>query len=241
MKTIQILALSIALGGTATSCNKVGCVKGNGTVTTETREVDGFDKIEVSCSADVYLYQDSVFSVEIEGESNIIPYVTTKVWGNTLDIDMKNNFCYKGSKGIDVRIGMPELRGVEVSGSSDVYGKEIWDCNDLAIDISGSGNVQFYNMEANDMTINISGSGDIDLAGLGTASSINMKISGSGNLDLYDFKANDVDVDISGSGTAKIHVLNQLNAEISGSGDVIYKGSPSVTSKITGSGDVRPY
>ena len=58
----------------ASSCGRVlgKRVKGSGKISTETRNVSGFNSIRVSSSIDVYISQDSAFSVKVETDDNLI-------------------------------------------------------------------------------------------------------------------------------------------------------------------------
>lgn len=53
----------------------------------------------------VYIGQDSVFEVSIEAESNLVPYIRTRVNGTTLHIDTRENLRDHLRIGKHVRYG----------------------------------------------------------------------------------------------------------------------------------------
>ena len=66
------LALSFLMYG----CD---CIEGEGELINEKRDVSGFDMIKLDMSARIILTQDSVFSMMIEAQQNILDILTTDV------------------------------------------------------------------------------------------------------------------------------------------------------------------
>ena len=223
------------------SCNKEKNVKGNGVIVSENRTLEGFDKIELSGSADVFISQGSDYLVRVETDENILPLVETKVQGSELEIGLKKNTSIRKTSGINVYVTMPSLLSVEVSGAGNISSNDTFTSGSFDIEVSGSGDLYFQNIITNDFTLDISGSGDVEVSSAETTSTQDIRISGSGDLNLVDMPTTDSKVKISGSGNAKLNVINSLDVEISGSGDVRYMGYPTVNTDITGSGDVRPF
>ena len=81
-------------------------IRGNGTIKTETRQVSGFTGIDVSGNFDVYLKQDSVSSVRIEADENLLEYIRVTSESNTLVIDSKNHTNLRGTRDIKIYISL---------------------------------------------------------------------------------------------------------------------------------------
>lgn len=234
---LAFVALAAALI-TLSSCGKDGlCIKGSGPVQTETRELSAFNKITLDGSADIYLRQDSVQSVVIEAQGNILDVLETTVSGNRLNIDFENH-CIKNHEPIKIYIAVTDLAEVKIEGSGNIYGSGVINVDALKFDIDGSGDIELENLQANELTTRISGSGDATYHGTGTLQHHSIDISGSGKIKAFELPTNSVDVDINGSGECRVHAVQQLNVTISGSGDVYYSGWPSITSNISGSGNI---
>lgn len=246
--TINILAVIILL---TPACSKYPKIEGNGQVTTETRQLVSFNKVDNTGTFNVYIKQDSVFSVTIQAESNLIPHVRTIINGNTLKIDTRENL--KENYPVNVFVSTPVIEGaylsgsgfvsldsldtdyleVELSGSGEISGFS--STNSLVAKISGSGNIDLESY-TNSSDIRISGSGSINL--VGESSSGSFSISGSGQINSFSFQQNECLAKISGSGNMFLQVLDYLDVTIAGSGSVYYIGDPSINVKITGSGQL---
>jgi hypothetical protein len=235
----------------STGCRKYFKVDGNNQVTSETRQLVSFDRVENDGTFNVYIRQDSIFSATVEAESNLIPHIRTRVNGNTLIIDTRENL--RPNFPMNVYVTTPILQGAYLNGSGTVVCDSLdteylemvlsgsgsmsgyANTNSLATRISGSGNISIE-AYTNTCSATISGSGDMDL--LGETLNGNFSISGSGNIRSYNFQQKECISKISGSGNMYLNVSELLDVTISGSGSVYYIGDPSITVRITGSGQV---
>jgi hypothetical protein len=234
-KMIILLAIVVS----AVSCRKDHWIKGEGSNVTNTRLVSGFTGVSLSIAANVEVIRDSVFRIELHGQQNILNVITTSVSGNTLDIDLKRHTSIRKHNPITVRVYMPYLNTLDISGSGDINCNSQFACENLNINISGSGDISFQGQINNSVSANVSGSGGININSSSSCVNAKYTISGSGNINTEWLKADYVDARISGSGDQRIHAVKQLNAEISGSGDIAYRGTPAISVHISGSGKLR--
>lgn len=240
MKNLTItIALFIAIILTATSCAKDRMlVKGQGPDVKITRDIKNFTGVSLCISADVEIYQDSVFKVELNGQQNILDVIETKVSGENLNISLKNFTTLRTHNKIVIRIYMPSLKNLDVSGSGKIIGMTDLNTTDLKANVSGSGDINLNGIITNSLTANVSGSGNIIFYGNNSCAKADYTVSGSGNINAEWFRVDTVNADVSGSGEMKIYAVKQLNANISGSGRIWYRGNPSTDIKISGSGKV---
>lgn len=237
MKTLKFLIPVAVIALTLTSCHKgkIFGVVGKGNTITQTRNVSGFDKIHLSINADVYVVQDTFYSVEISAQSNVLSVLETEVEGNELEIDFDKRVLKHSN--IKIVIHMPDVRGLSISGSGKIEAQSAISTHTMKLRISGSGDIYLSSLVASSLDANISGSGNIKIAG-GTIASEDLNISGSGDIDALNAVAANCTAKISGSGNISAHVTNNLNATISGSGDIKYTGNPGVNVNVSGSGKV---
>jgi hypothetical protein len=238
-KTTLNIIIMIALVICGASCTKDHWIKGEGSNVTNVRSLSGFTGISLSMNANVEIVQDSVFRIELNGQQNILNVVTTSVSGNTLDIDLKRHTAIRRHNTITIKIFMPVLASVDISGSGEVQVNNGFTCANLNANISGSGNISFLGNVSNSVTANVSGSGEININSNSNCFNAKYTISGSGDINAEWLKADYVDATISGSGDQKIYAVKQLDARISGSGDITYRGTPAVSVNISGSGKIR--
>lgn len=196
IKSIIIIALFIGLG--FSSCTKSMLIRGNGNVTTQIRELDDFSKLANNGSFEVNIIADSSSYVIIEAESNLIPYISTMVDNGALIIDSHENLNSRRSMKLEVHT--PNL---------------------VALEINGSGNIDFETFYADHFSAVVDGSGNIN--GSAISESTYLRVNGSGNLTIG-------------------LVTENLDASIHGSGNIHMAGE-SVFSEmgIYGSGDIKDY
>jgi Putative auto-transporter adhesin, head GIN domain len=231
--SIILMLLAFFLIPALFSCKRV---VGTGPIISETRVVSNFTKINLDMDANIKLSQGNVFSVTVDAQRNVLDEIQTNVSGNTLTVKHKNATWITGDD-ITVHITLPSLASLNVSGSGIIDGQTAFTCSDLKLCISGSGEINFPDIQANTIESNISGSGQVNIKN-GTADNIDSDISGSGDVYASYVLAKKAVTHTSGSGTTKLNVSQQLDAHISGSGDVYYKGNPIVNASISGSGKV---
>lgn len=203
-----------------------------------TRNVPAFKSVSLSISADVLISQGSQQKVEIEADKNVIDIIETDVRGDDLVIKTEDFFWHNIGK-VMIYITVPELDGLQVSGSGDIVAQTPIVTEEIQLNISGSGSIQIEELESQDVNATITGSGDIRLAGNITASNLKTVITGSGDFRAENFAVRNAKVNITGSGTARIYVTNELETNITGSGDVHYLGNPLIDANSTGSGRTR--
>lgn len=251
MKTKQILTLVAAIffGIVFTACDKKN---GNGNITSETRQLDSFSKVEVAGAYSVYVNHESKSEVRIEAESNLIQYIRTEVSNGVLIIDNSQNIDPDFE--IKIYVKTPDLNALLLSGSGMIEADSLVGST-AEVNISGSGLIN-TNIIADHALVENSGSGVITLdiesqtlshstSGSGYANfngnvdEGNFVISGSGSIDAFGLVINELDATISGSGNMNVNVIDFLKVFISGSGSLTYTGDPDLDINITGSGTIN--
>ena len=248
MKSIKTLLAIFLLGIVFISCDKKN---GNGQLTSETRQLDSFSKVESEGAYSVFVTHDSKSEVRIEAESNLIQYIRTEVNNGILKIYNSQNIDPDFE--IKIFVKTPNVNGLLLSGSGIIEADSLVGDN-AEVFISGSGIIETKTI-ANHVSVTNSGSGmlTIDIAdstetitclisgsGLanfsGSAQQGNFVISGSGSMGALNLVLNELDATISSSGNMNVNVIDFLKVLISGSGSVSYMGDPDLDVNITGSG-----
>jgi hypothetical protein len=234
MRRVALTFTFISLCLIFNSCDKV---KGKGDVVSQLRNITGFTAISLAMEGDLYFTPDSVYSVEIQAQQNILDVIESTVEGGRLVFKIEDHTVLGTHEPIRIYIHAPSVNDLDISGSGNIMADSLMDETDLHYNVSGSGNINLYEIKGHSVSGNISGSGNIK--GLsGTADQESLNISGSGNLDFLNVMADSVYVTISGSGDVKVYAVKYLEVTISGSGNVKYNGSPVINQHISGSGNV---
>ena len=212
-------------------------VKGNGHMTTETKQFGDIKGVELHSSFDVYLIQGSAAGVKIEGEENILPHIVMNIENDVLNIESEDNFWLQPRKDVKIYITSPVFNVIKSSGSGNIKSEtKITSDNPLTISVSGSSDVKIE-VDAPEINTHVSGSGGIELAG--ETKKMYGEVSGSGDIKAMKLMAEESELNVNGSGNAQVYASVKLQANVSGSGDVRYKGNAEVSSNISGSGSVK--
>lgn len=251
VRLITLLFISIMVSTTIVNAQ---WIRSSGDVIKETRNVDKFESIKSSSSADVIITQGNTQSVVVESDANLVPYIITKVDDGVLVIDIKKN--YKNINILKVHITVPNLESIVISGSGDIKIPSVFKTNELYVKINGSGDLsakfdvkslEYRSSGSGDgsfsgvkgiLKIYVNGSGDITARDL-RLSDCNIKVSGSGDLNLSG-SSEDLVIAVNGSGDIDAYQLQSVNVTVtvSGSGDIYTHPIESIHAKIAGSGDV---
>lgn len=233
---LKMLAMAIPLL-TLIACKENHRIEGNNHPTKEKRSISGYDQVNLSDDFQVEIVRDSIYSVTIDAEENLMPYIETETGGGVLHLGIEEHHNIRPHYPIKVKVGMPELTGVRISGSG-IITCDTFNTSQIVAEISGSGTINL-GIHATKVIANISGSGDINLAG--TSNEADMTISGSENIRALPLQTTNCTADISGSGNIYVSVSSALNVHISGSGNVYYSGNPAIDAHISGSGKIIHY
>lgn len=235
----KILLVLIASSLVLTSCRDIfgKRIRGNGQVTTETREASSYSGIDVSGAIDVYISQDSVPSLKVETDENLVEYIETHNDGGMLHIHERDNINLRPSKKIKVYVAGPGLNKFHASGACNIFSQnEISSSKMIDIKLSGASDVKMQ-VNAPRVSADLSGAGTIQLKG----NTRDFKVEGSGSTDIkcFDLMTENTEVRISGAGDAEVFASVKLDVRVSGAGSVRYKGNASVNQSITGAGSVK--
>ena len=210
--------------------------------TREERKVSTFTKIAFRVPGKLYLRQGSPQRVELEGDSEFLREVETKVDGNKLTIGKESwmDWNWRDQDKVNVYITVADIEGLSVSGSGDLVGETKLSVNDLDLSVSGSGTLRIEADARGDVEADVSGSGSIDLSG--KCRSFDSDVSGSGKVRLAQSIGDKASFGVSGSGRIEASgSAGEVKISISGSGRVLASNleANNCTIRISGSGDAE--
>ncbi len=225
MKKETLLAAMIAFSAMGLSVGCAGMIeRGSGNLVSETYVQSDFSSVEAANGFEVSLTRSSDFSVEITADDNIIDLVEVSRIGDSLRVRLQPGYIYSAVT-LRAAIGMPDLRGLSLSGGSqaDITGFD--SPNALSLVLSGGSGIA-GDITAGDAAMNLSGGSSVKLSG--TAGDLVVAGSGGSVLDIEAFPVDNADVSLSGGGGAVVNVGGTLNVGLSGGATVIYIGDPTL-------------
>lgn len=210
LATLAALTLVLLL---LSGCRWVG-VKGNGEITTQTRPVTNFTRVEADGAFEV-IWTAGPAALSITTDSNLLEYLHTHVSGDRLRIEWVKPL--KGTRKIKINVASPLLTKVQLNGAVRFVGSNL-SGPELYLEANGATRV----------TLN------------GNVNALSAEMIGASRLDAESLVTRAMELAISGAGRADVHVTEVLKVEISGAGKVTYSGNPKTVDKdIAGAGSVR--
>lgn len=210
-------------------------ITGNGDVKQEDRQATKFKNIGTSGTFKVHIQQGNTHSIRIEAESNLLPYIETRIAGEDLEVRVKKGYNIKPTKDVNVYVTLQEVRELAASGSGGFYSKGKLKTDKLELAVSGSADADL-DVTADEMEVGVSGASNVKLKG--SAAKAEYSISGKADIQAFDFQANDVEIAISGSGNANVNAQKTLDIAVSGMGNIKYKGNPVIKQSVSGMGKI---
>lgn len=235
MRSRMMLALSLTSALLVSACGILNVTNGSGTLTTETRGVSGFARIDLRTAANIELTMGDAEEVTVTADDNLQTLIVTTVENGWLVIDTPNNQNYKPSRPVVVKVTIPVLSEITLSGAGDITASGV-DTDSLIVNLSGAGNVHITGLNAASLAANISGAGSMTLTG-GVNEQV-VTISGAGDYNAAELSSTDAVITVSGGGDAAVNAAGTLDANISGAGNITYSGDPTVTQNISGAGSI---
>jgi hypothetical protein len=201
----------------------------------ETRELAGFEAVEVSGGIDLSIRQGESFRVEVSSDD--LDDIVTEVQAGTLSIRRKRSWGFFdwGDHG-SASVTLPKLVALTASGGSDVRSEGTFSGDALEIVASGGSDMA---LDVAVATLEVVTSGGSDLRLSGTARSAHVQSSGGSDLDASRLTVDDADVQSSGGSDLSIMVRERIVGNASGGSDIRYSGEPRVVNvNSSGGGDV---
>jgi hypothetical protein len=246
----SFIILAVVLALTILACDLSGVLvesstgtseRGSGNVVEESRPVSGVSGVDLATIGNVIIQLGDEESLRIEAEDNLMKYFEIEVRGGTLRISTDpTSVNLRPTKPVRFYLTVKELDEVSISGSGDIQVPNL-EAERFSVDIGGSGDVNMGNLNADSLSIDIGGSGDV-LAERVEVLTFEVDINGSGDITLGKLTAENVSLDVNGSGNLWIDdgQVSEQDIDINGSGnfqagDMV---SETVNIKIGGSGDV---
>jgi hypothetical protein len=197
------------------SVNSSDTIYGSGVIVTKTVDVAECSGLTINATGNVYLAPDTVQSIRVEADNNIIDKVLAQEENGIL------------------KTGLPGGSYSNITLRIYVSMKTI-----TQLSIIGAGNITLQNpLSADNLNCSIDGAGYIYVTGTGNY--LSCLINGAGNISAKDFTVQKCKAVVNGAGTCTVYTTNELDASIIGAGTIYYYGNPaSVKTSILGIGQI---
>ncbi|HEX7172802.1 MAG TPA: DUF2807 domain-containing protein [Candidatus Limnocylindria bacterium] len=201
------LSLLVLVGALA------GCVQGQGPVTSESREVGAFSRIEASAGIGIVVHVGPSEAIEVSAQENLLPMIATDLRGDTLSIEASEDFTTL--EPVTVTVVIPALDGITLSGGSQAV-------------IDG--------LDAASLELRIRGGAQVTAAG--SVGSVTLQADGGATANLEDLSVRVATVSIDGGATATLTASDEVAGTAAGGSRLTVLGDAVVSVEESGGSEV---
>lgn len=213
-------------------------ISGSGRIVTVKRDLQGFSGLNVSSGITLYVRQGDKFSVEVESNQSVIPYLETKVDRGVLYIRIKAHTVVKKAKTLNAYVTLPRITELTASGNAQIEldnkikGERIY--GSITVNSLLRGHIDCDKLE-----LRGTGSSLIEIEG-SVSSLMKLRLSSGTEFDCYDLKVKDLNIEASSDCVARITVSGDMRVNVGSGAKFLYKGPGKIVQKkIAESGTVR--
>lgn len=214
MKKLALLVSLVVLAAGCHHSMRFVDITGSGKRELQKRNVAPFTSISAEGAFTIEVTCQKEQSLEVEGDDNVLEFVTADVSSNILRI--KNTKHYSTNEPVKFRISVPNLEGLSVNGA---------------------GRIDVKNLNNDKFEIDTNGAPMIVVSG--KTKVIDVGANGAGKVDAQNLHASRGVVDTRGVARVDVDVSEQLDATVNGPSTVTYKGDPVVNKTIHGPGKIE--
>jgi len=216
MKMLSLIAALLLSATTAMSCNDYDSTDID---ITEPRNVEQFNRINVSAPVTVRLVCGQKQAVTVSGKDKAVTKVVTEVIDGELVIRLSSGHFHVNRK-TTVDVTAESLTALRASGACNVEMPLLTVCDDLDLRISGASDVNIANLEVKGfLNAQVSGASDLDIhCKAGRAAFI---ASGASDVDIPKIETDDIEVSASGASDVDVRgFVETIRVNASGASEV---------------------
>jgi hypothetical protein len=190
-----------------------GEVVGSGNLITKEEQFSDFTVVDAGSGFDVEISNSTSYSVIVTADDNVMEYIEVSKSGDTLKVGVRWGTSFSSAT-YKIKITMPALNAIELSGGSQGKIEDFSSSNPFSIDLSGGS----------------------QLTGQGSAGDLTIVESGGSQLHFGGYSVHDVNIQLSGGSQATINLDGTLDADLSGGSQLYYYGDATLGEIETSSG-----
>lgn len=213
-----------------------------------------FTGISASHIFSIEITKGNKYNVSIEAPASVFELIKIRQSGDKVDFSLKNELprsLRDITESITVRITMPYLTEIELSGASKLSGNGVFSSKgkEIEIELSGASRIKDLCVEAPKVSIDASGasraelfadtkemeaeaSGASKILVTGNVARMKAEISGASALDAKNINCNYMDLEADGASKAIVCVQETLKVDLSGAAKCEYIGPEDVNLRI---------
>lgn len=231
VKIVLTISFALLFGSCGMDINSKS-ITGSGNVTTTIRNVEKFDKIQVSKGLECEVEIGTNQKVQVIADDNLVNGITTQVENGILVISSEYN-RYKNVKSKKIKVTIPTISGLETSSGSRLVSTSILRGKSIFIKSSSGSSIDAI-LEFDEIIAQSTSGSAQSLSGL--ALDLQTESSSGSTINAKNLKANAVSAQSSSGSTNTVYPIESLQAKASSGSSVIFKNTPKTITKVASSG-----
>jgi hypothetical protein len=211
--------------------DKCNCFKTTGKKSTKEIILSDFTEIQVNNIFNVFITEDTINKIRIEGGKNLIPFIKTEVDCHSLIVSDKNkcNWLRNNRNEINLFISVKpfSLKSIMINGESNIYSTNTINGNELEIVVfSGIAKIDLsINNQTTRLTIHAA-TGDYTLRG----NTLSAYIYSFGTCYVFadNLFSDIIYITNKSTGNDYIFAKNEIDGEVGYIGNIYYSGNPGI-------------
>jgi hypothetical protein len=228
------LFLLVALSACTVSagCSRVGSsLNGSGKIIDREIEVAGFTEIYVEGPFTVEIVRAAEYAVTLSVDDNMISRVLISKKDQVLNLSIQAPATFFPTT-LKVKISMPEIYGLTLSGSARAGISEFKSASDFTLMLTDNSMLGGY-IELSNASFDISKNSDVILKG--KARHLELNAAETSRLDLAEFSLASAEIKLRNLSEATLNVTETLDVDLSGMSKLYYIGNPVIShSSVSG-------
>lgn len=223
MRTKAIFVLTLSLCLFLISCEKNDTITPSDSITTESRNINGYNGISVSTAFSVYVtFSATEESIEIEANENLHSIIDVYKQGNDLVIKLQDGSSVSGGNMVlKAYVKTSDLSAISVSEAASIMLQNELSNSDISIDLSEASTLSG---EINTMNLSCSLSSLSEANLSGSAKDLVLNLSDASVFMDYNMAVENLNADLSAASSVYVTVTNTIKISASEASKLYYKG-----------------
>ena len=210
---------------------------GNGQIVRQTRAVESFDRLRVDFAMKVRITEGDPAKAEVEGEQNVLPYVTVSVSKGEIIVGLSRETKFKETKPVIVTLHRAGLQSIMAKTACIITSEVPIRTDKLTISLDEASKLTTP-LAVEQLTVDLESASSV--AFKGKVQQAVFQVDGASRVSASDLTVAKAEVTLTGASHAVIHVTDTLSASADGVSTLTYSGKPTVTSqRATGLSSIK--
>lgn len=212
-------------------------VVGNGHIVNENRILGPYDRLLVDFAVNVRITEGDPTKAELEGEQNVLPYVTVATNGSELTIGLSRKAKFKETKPVTVTIHRASLQAIKANTACSITSDLPIGATRLTVTLHEACKLTAP-LQVGQLDVNLTAASSMTVRG--KADKALFRVEAASQVAAKELTVAQAELVLTGASRAVVHVTETLSTSADGVSSIRYSGNPTVlTKQATGLSSIK--